>query len=262
MNKKIFLLLAVVAALALVFVACETNEPADTTVTTDASTDAPTEAPTDDATEATTDDTTDEATEEVTTEEVTTEEVTTEEVTTEEVTTEEVTTEEVTTEPDNSYTVDLGTVTATGSYPTVDVPVPGSLFNRDHCISLHYGTITLGEMDFSKYNKVTVTYATPVGELNGANFNDEYNATGKRVLLINTPSGVDGGFEVLPAEDAIIAYNTYNMSGSTNEIMTVEIDLSEVTYTGETYLTFDFRNPENGLGARGYLIYITGIRFE
>lgn len=81
MKKKIFLLLAIVAALTLVFVACtEPETPEETTPTvTDAPTDAPTEAPTDEPTEAPTDD----ATEEVTTEEVTTEEVTTEEMTTE-----------------------------------------------------------------------------------------------------------------------------------------------------------------------------------
>ena len=77
MNKKIFLLLALVAALTLVFVACETNEPADTTVATDEITDAPTEDVTDDATETPTEDVTDDATEEVTTE-TPTEEVTTE----------------------------------------------------------------------------------------------------------------------------------------------------------------------------------------
>ena len=266
MNKKIFLLLAVVAALALVFVACETNEPADTTVTTDASTDAPTEAPTDDATEATTDDTTDEATEEVTTEEVTTEEVTTEEVTTEEVTTEEVTTEEVTTEPDNSYTVDLGTVTATGSYPNVDVPInAGSLGLTDgHVITLHYGSINLGEMDLSQYSKVTVTYATPCGIANGQDMNAEYEATGKRVLLLNAPSAIQEGsaFEYLPAEDAIVTTAPYEISPAYSQLMTVEIDLTDVDYNGQLYLSFDFRNANNEFGALGYLVFVAGIRFE
>ena len=138
--KKLLIMALLVLALVVTAVACDKTPetPADTTV-------ADTEAPT----------------EEATTEEETTEEATTEEETTEEETTEEATTEEETTEELNTYEVDLSTVTATGNWPTVDVPVPGSVFGEAHCIALHYGSVALGEMDLSKYSKVTVTYATP-----------------------------------------------------------------------------------------------------
>ncbi len=262
--KKLLLMALLVLALVVTAVACDKtpDAPADTTAPiTEASTEDVTEAPTEDVTEG--------STEEVTTEEVTTEEVT-EEVTTEEVT-EEVTTEEVTeevTEPEapKSFEVDLTTVTATGSWPTVDAPVNGAalgLTGDEHVIALHYGSINLGEMDLSQYSKVTVTYITPTGELNGSNFNDEYEATGKRVLLMNAPSAVQDGtlFELLPAEDAIITSTHYDMSPNVNQVMTAEIDLSAIDYNGETYLTFDARNANNEFGAIGYLVYVIGIVF-
>ena len=161
--------------------------------------------------------------------------------------------------------VDLTTVTATGSYPTVDVPInAGSLgLTEGHVITLHYGSINLGEMDLSKYSKVTVTYATPCGVANGQDMNAEYEATGKRVLLLNAPSGVQDGtaFEYLPAEGAIVATAPYEISPVYSQIMTVEIDLTEVDYNGQLYLSFDFRNADNAFGALGYLVFVAGITF-
>ena len=162
--------------------------------------------------------------------------------------------------------IDLTTVTATGSWPTVDVPVNApalGLGEDQHVIALHYGSIVLGEMDLSKFTKVTVTYVTPCGELNGSNFNAEYEATGKRVLLLNTVSAIQEGtaFEYLPAEDAIITTNHYEMSSVLNEVKTVEIDLTEIDYNGQVVLSFDARNANNEFGAIGYLVYVTGITF-
>ena len=270
MNKKLLILLTLIAALALTFIACENTPdlPADTTVATDEvtapATDAPTEAETEEVTEPSTEEATTEeiTTEEVTIGEVTTEEVTTEEVTIEEVTTEEVTTEEVTTEEVvESVDIDLTAVTATGSFPVVDSAANGpalGLGEDKHVITLHYGSIDLGEMDLSKYSKVTVTYATPVD-----GFTSEYEATGKRVLLLNTPNAVEEGaaFELLPAEDAIIVAQHYEISTTQNAIMTVEIDLTDVDYNGRVLLSFDARNAENGYGAIGYLVYVVGITF-
>ena len=104
-----------------------------------------------------------------------------------------------------TYTVDLSTVTATGNWPKVDDPVPGSVFGRNHCIALHYGSVALGEIDLSKYSKVTVTYATPGEDMIGAAAVEEYNKTAKRVMLLNTPSAAEGTFECLPEESAIVA---------------------------------------------------------
>ena len=161
--------------------------------------------------------------------------------------------------------IDLTTVGITGSYPTVDVPInAGSLgLSEGHVITLHYGSINLGEMDLSQYSKVTVTYATPCGVANGMDMNAEYEATGKRVLLLNAPSAIQDGtaFELLPAEDAIVATAPYEISPVYSQIMTVEIDLTEVDYNGQLYLSFDFRNADNAFGALGYLVFVTEIAF-
>ena len=237
MNKKIVLLFALVATLILVFVACNTDsEPVDTTVTTEAATEATVE--------------TTEAPAETT-----------------EAPAEETTAEPETEAPDNSLNIDLTTVVATGSYPQVDNPINGPALGLpadQHVITLHYGSIALGEMDLSQYSKVTVTYATPTDEL-AAGMADQYNATAKRVLLLNAASSIQEGtaFEYLPADGAIIASNTYEMSATNMAITTVEIDLSEINYNGQVYLSFDFRNPTNNeFGATGYLVMVTGISFS
>ena len=262
MNKKIVLLLALVAVLTLVFVACETAEPVDTTVeeTTAAPTVETTAAPAE-TTEAPAETT--EAPAETTEAPVETTEAPAE-------TTEapaETTAEPETEAPDNTLDIDLTTVGVTGSWPTVVVPVNGAalgLTGGEHVATLHYGSINLGEMDLSQYSKVTVTYVTPCGVLNGSDFNAEYEATGKRVLLLNAPSAIQDGtaFEYLPADDAIITSTHYEISGSVNQVMTVEIDLTEVTHNGQTYLTFDSRNANNEFGAIGYLVYVIGISFS
>ena len=164
------------------------------------------------------------------------------------------------------YEVDLTKVSATGSFPNVDDPVNGGIFGQPdlHVISLHYGSINLGELDLSKYSKVTVTYATPSGEANGSDFTAEYEATGKRVLLLNAPSAIQDGtaFEYLPADGAVITSAHYEISETYGQITTVEIDLSDVTYNGQVYLSFDARNANNEFGALGYLVYVMGIHFD
>ncbi len=277
MRKHLLILLALVAALSLVFVACDKtpDEPADTT----ASSDAPTEEPTDAPTEPESEDVTEPATEEGTTAAPETQEPETQEPETQEPETQEPETQEPETqepetqepetqapETEEPVDIDLTTVTATGSWPTVDVPVNApalGLGEDQHVIALHYGSIVLGEMDLSKFSKVTVTYTTPAGELNGSNFNNEYDATGKRVLLLNTLSAVQEGtaFEYLPAEDAIITTNHYDIAPTMGTVMTVEIDLTEIDYNGQVILSFDARNANNEFGAIGYLVYVIGITF-
>ena len=163
--------------------------------------------------------------------------------------------------PAEPYEVDLSTVGATGNYPVVDVPVPGSVFGKDHCFALHYGSIALGEMDLSKYSKVTVTYATP-DDATVPGASDQYNKTGKRVMLLNAPSAAEGTFECLPEESAIVAYNQYEMSPASLTLTTVEIDLTEVTYNGQLYLTFDYRDANNAQAAEGFLVWLTGVVFS
>ena len=267
--KKLIVLLALCMVFSVVLVACDNNTQTPDGTTEAPATDAPTEAPTTEAPtteEPTTEEPTTEAptTEEPTTEAPTTEEPTTEEPTTEAPTTEAPTTEEPTIE---SWDVDFSQHAISGSYAE---PWPGnslipSLSASDLIYVMHYGSVNLGEVDLAKYSKVTVTYATPVGfDANGGDFGEQYNATAKRVMLLNTASAIQEGsaFEYLPAEDAIIASAEYAMSATNLEITTVEIDLSAVDYNGQTYLTFDFRNAENAFGATSYLIIVTDIVFE
>lgn len=195
----------------------------------------------------------------------------TEAPTTEEPTTEAPTTEEPTTEapaePDNTWDVDFSQTPISGSYPEPwagNTLIP-TLTANDLIYVVHYGSINLGEVDLSKYSKVTVTYATPVGgDSAGGDFATQYNATAKRVMLLNTASAIQDGtaFEYLPADGAIIASAEYVMSANNMEITTVEIDLSAVDYNGQTYLTFDFRDANNAFGATSYLIVVTDIVFE
>jgi hypothetical protein len=162
--------------------------------------------------------------------------------------------------------VDLTTVGITGSYPTANVPIDGAALGQPgvNVVTLHYGSINLGEMDLSKYSKVTVSYATPCDVQNGQDMNAEYEATGKRVLLLNAPSAIQEGsaFELLPAEEAIVATAGYEISPVYCQAMTVEIDLTEIDYNGQLYLSFDFRNANNEFGALGYLVFVTGISFQ
>ena len=130
---------------------------------------------------------------------------------------------------------------------------------------VHYGSIDLGEVNLSKYSKVTISYATPAGQdALGADFGAQYEATAKRAMLLNFAPGVQEGsaFEYLPESDTILASAQYNMSASNMALSTVEIDLTEVDYNGQIYLTFDFRNAANEFGATSYLIVVTDILFE
>ena len=172
---------------------------------------------------------------------------------------------------DNSLKVDLNATTVTGTYSTVYTGA-NATFNTtpavgadEYLITLHYGTIHLGELDLSQYSKVTVTYGTAAdGLIPDSNFSGEYAATQQRVLLLNAASATDatGVFELLPEDNAIVASAHYEISDSFMSVKTVEIDLSEVDHNGQLYLSFDFRNEANELGAIGYLISVIDIVFE
>ena len=269
--KKLIVLLALCMVISVIFVACDSIETPENP-TTDATTQTPTtEATTNEPTtnEPTTDVVTDEpTTDEPTTDEPTTQEPTTEEPTTDEPTTDEPTTEESTTEEHNSLKINLAEVGITGSYPTVwagnGLATTPALNATDSMVVLHYGSINLGEIDLSKYTKVTITYGNMVGAHANGNYDDEFNATQKRVLLLNAPSSIQEGsaFEYLPEAEQIITYTNYEQSEGSLVLRTVEIDLSTVDYNGQTYLTFDFRNDANAFGYLANLVVVTGIVFE
>ena len=245
MKKRILIIaFAVLALSALTFVACTDDTP--TTDTTDDTT-VTTETPTDPATDAPTEPSTDVPTEEVTTEEVTTEEVTTEEVTTEEVTT------EAPTEPE-TFQVDLENASISSSIDLFESHFTTA--DKDTCVDdltdangnlaiadgvkiplIYQGALHLGDIDLTQYKKVVITYATSAASGTVA----DYEATQKRAML--TLSDTKG--ELSPAEDSIIASAVYQIPAATWQLTTVEIDLTNVDYSGALFLTFDFTEGVN-----------------
>ena len=204
--KKTILIFAFVllAVCALTFVACDSAKtPEDANPdTTDTPTDPETEAPTDPETHPET---------EAPTEESTAHES---EAPTEEITTEEETTEEVT-EPE-TLTVDLEKVSISSSLALFESHFTTA--DKDTCVDdlvdmygdpaikdgvkiplIYQGAIHLGDIDLSKYKKVTVTYATSSAPGTIA----DYETTQKRAML--TLADTKG--ELSPAEDSIIAFS-------------------------------------------------------
>lgn len=259
MKKTILILaFALLAAVSLTFVACDSAKTPedtnpDTTVTTDAPTEPDTEAPTEPETQPSTEAPTEETTEDST------------EAPTEEITTEEATTEEVTEPEPETLEVDLENVTISSSLALFE-----SLFttaDKDTCVDdlvdvfgkpavkdgvkiplVYQGAIHLGDIDLSKYKKVTITYATSSASGTLA----DYETTQKRAML--TLADTKG--ELSPAEDAIIASAVYYIPSTTWQLTTVEIDLSAVDYSGALFLTFDFTEGVNLYHA------VTGVVFE
>ena len=257
MKKTVLILcFAMLAAVALTFVACDSTETPedttpDTTVTTDAPTEPETEAPTDPETDPETESPTEETTQAET------------EAPPEEITTEEEATEEVT-EPE-TLEVDLEKVTISSSLALFESHFTTA--DKDTCVDdlvdifgnpavedgvkiplVYQGAIHLGDIDLSKYKKVTVTYATSSASGTVA----DYETTQKRAML--TQADTKG--ELSPAEDAIIASAVYYIPSTTWQLTTVEIDLSDVDYSGALFLTFDFTEGVNLYHA------VTGVVFE
>jgi hypothetical protein len=257
MKKTILILaFALLAAASLTFVACDSaktpeDTTPDTTVTTDAPTDPETETPTEPETQPST---------EAPTEEDTVAET---EAPTEEITTEEETTEEVT-EPE-TLTVDLEKVSISSSLALFESHFTTA--DKDTCVDdlvdmygdpavkdgvkiplIYQGAIHLGDIDLSKYKKVTVTYATSSAPGTIA----DYETTQKRAML--TLADTKG--ELSPAEDSIIASAVYSIPSTTWQLTTVEIDLTGVDYSGALFLTFDFTEGVNLYHA------VTGVVFE
>jgi hypothetical protein len=257
MKKTILILaFALLAAVSLIFVACDSaktpeDTTPDTTVTTDAPTDPETETPTEPETQPSTEAPTEEDT------------VVETEAPTEEITTEEETTEAVT-EPE-TLTVDLEKVSISSSLALFESHFTTA--DKDTCVDdlvdvfgepavkdgvkiplIYQGALYLGDIDLSKYRKVTVTYATSSASGTIA----DYETTQKRAML--TLADTKG--ELSPAEDSIIASAVYYIPSTTWQLTTVEIDLSNVDYSGALFLTFDFTEGVNLYHA------VTGVVFE
>ena len=234
--KKLLIVLLALMTCALLFACVKEAPDTDTTAPSEEGTPAPTETPTETPTEPDAEETTEAA---------------------------EETTEEVT-EPE-TLEVDLEKVTISSSlslfeshFTTADkdtcvddlVDVFGEPAIKDGVkIPLVYqGAIHLGDIDLSKYKKVTITYATSAASGTVA----DYETTQKRAML--TLADTKG--ELSPAEDAIIASAVYSIPSTTWQLTTVEIDLTGVDYSGALFLTFDFTEGVNLYHA------VTGVVFE
>ncbi len=95
---------------------------------------------------------------------------------------------------------------------------------------LHQGSIYLGNLDLSKYSKVVIYW----GSDNSQVTIDAYNANANnRFALVNA----DKNGTMSPDEATIIAAATYELHGWA--VAAFEIDLTNVDYSGDVYLTHD-----------------------
>ena len=100
----------------------------------------------------------------------------------------------------------------------------------DNGALLHQGYVGVGEIDLSKYSKVVISYGIDNSQVTI----DKYNANANnRVILTNA----DQAMTMSPADDTIIASNTYTLQGW--RLVTIEIDLTGVDYNGPVFLTWD-----------------------
>jgi hypothetical protein len=95
---------------------------------------------------------------------------------------------------------------------------------------------------------VTVTYATSASPATAA----DYETTKKRAMLVNTDTKGD----LSPFDEFVVASAIYTIPATTWMLTTVEIDLTNVDYSGDVYLTFDFTEGVNLYHA------VTGVVFE
>ena len=164
-----------------------------------------------------------------------------------------------------SLTVDLQNAAISSSLPLFEAPFTTA--DKDTCVDdlvdmfgdpaiedgvkiplIYQGALHLGSIDLSKYSKVTVTYATSASPATIA----DYETTKKRAMLVNTDTKGD----LSPFDEFVVASAIYTIPATTWMLTTVEIDLTNVDYSGDVYLTFDFTDGVNLYHA------VTGVVFE
>ena len=205
MRKHLLILLALVAALSLVFVACDKTpeQPADTTVATD----APTEPESENVTEPAT---------------------------------EESTTDAPETEPQaphyDNYNVPQDQWTVSGHCPQIvgseghaNSPMVAAGGVASGAL-LHQGSISLGEIDLSKYEKVVIYYGVDNSDVTWGHYN---NSANNRIMLVSADTHLPNS----PAEETVIAGATYEPCGWA--VVAIEIDLTNVDYNGPVFVTYD-----------------------
>ena len=95
---------------------------------------------------------------------------------------------------------------------------------------LHQGSISLGEIDLSKYSKVIIKFGFDNSETTFNHYNANEN---NRIMLVND----DVNMVMSPDDDQIIAGATYIPQGW--RLVEIEIDLTNVDYNGPVYVTYD-----------------------
>ncbi|MBE6585844.1 MAG: hypothetical protein E7645_04865 [Ruminococcaceae bacterium] len=95
---------------------------------------------------------------------------------------------------------------------------------------LHQGSIYLGNLDLSKYSKIVIMWGSDASQVTI----DAYNANANnRFALVSA----DKNMVMSPDEATIIAAATYELHGWA--VAAFEIDLTNVDYSGDVYLTHD-----------------------
>ena len=108
------------------------------------------------------------------------------------------------------------------------------LMDYENVAVLYAGTISMGEIDLSKYTKVVITYTSDAGDATQAN----YAANGNnRVMLLsdtytNDRSPADESI-IVASTDHVLAYQSWGFVSAT-------IDLTDVNTTTDLYLGVDF----------------------
>ena len=95
---------------------------------------------------------------------------------------------------------------------------------------LHQGSVGLGEIDLSKYDKVIVYCGCDASDVTQGH----YDANANNRIILTT---VDTDGTLSPAEENIIASTTYTLHGWAPEA--VEIDLSGIDYNGPVFVSYD-----------------------
>ena len=95
---------------------------------------------------------------------------------------------------------------------------------------LHQGSVSIGEVDLSKYESMIVYYGMDCSQVTiehyNANPNNRIMITSTEVNMVNSPE-----------ESTIVASTVYTPQGW--QVMPIEIDLTGVDYNGAAYVTYD-----------------------
>jgi len=122
-----------------------------------------------------------------------------------------------------------------GITPATD-PTHGAMVaaaGLEEAILLHKGAIHLGELDLSKYQAITIVYSGDAGE---GSVNEYYSRENNRICVTND----DVYNTASPAEESILTSATFELPYASWALTEITIDLSEVDYNGDVFISADF----------------------